>query len=56
MDQLIAFFLWIEHRLTNPVETVAKDTLYGSLMFFDANGFGHMSPGSNMVCPAKGDG
>jgi hypothetical protein len=45
--------LRIEQEVPDQVKAIAKNTLGGSLMFFDANGFDHMEPRTDMVRPAK---
>jgi hypothetical protein len=42
--------------VTTPVKSIAKNTLRGPLMLFDPNGFDAMSPSTDMIDPAKGDG
>jgi hypothetical protein len=53
MSQQILLVLRIEDSVTDPVKSIAKDALGGSQMLLYLNRLDRMSPGTNMVRPAK---
>ena len=55
LGQQVTLVVRIEHRLSNPVKSIPKDALGGSLMLLNTNRFDHMSPGTDVIGPAKSD-
>src|SRR2546421_10206190 len=47
-------FVGVQHHMTNPVKSIAKDAPCWSLRLFDPNRFDDMAPSTDLVSPAKG--